>query len=199
MKRSDFLGRRHSDHRGRKSCMGGFAYLWLLLLVALMGLGLTVAAQVDATAVQRDRERELLSIGRQFRAAIGRYYETQTTSGTREYPATFDDLIRDNRVPGIRRHLRQVAIDPMTHKAEWGLVMLGGRIAGVHSLSDKTPIKQDGFEPEDQALRGKSSYAEWVFTYPADLTLQSETGAAPKIEPPVLPASGATAAKEDAK
>lgn len=157
----------------------GFTYLWVLLLVAVMGVGLTVAAELDATAARRDRERELLAIGRQFQTAIGRYYEGQGTGVVKEYPATLDDLLQDRRVPGIRRHLRKVFVDPMTASAEWGLVTVGGRVAGVHSLATGTPIKQDNFMPEQMNLRGKQTYAEWLFVYPPDLVLDGPPGVLP--------------------
>ncbi len=158
---------------GRARC-GGFSYLWLLFLVALMGVGLSVAVEIDSVAAQRERERELLAVGRQFRFAIGRYYETQLTGGQREYPASLEDLLRDNRAPGVRRYLRKIFVDPMTGKAEWGFVRAGGRIVGVHSLSEREPIKQDGFEPEDMGFRGKKHVKEWVFTYPPELIVQGD-------------------------
>ncbi|MDR0779782.1 MAG: type II secretion system protein [Pseudomonadales bacterium] len=151
---------------------GGFSYLWVLLLVAFMGVGLAVALEFDTTAVQRDRERELIAIGRQFRTAIGSYYELQQVAGRGQYPASLDDLLKDNRTPGIRRHLRRVFVDPMTGKAEWGVVQVNGRIVGVHSLAERTPIKQSGFEAEEMGLAGKKAYAEWLFTYPANLAVQ---------------------------
>ncbi len=162
---------------------GGFSYLWLLLLVALMGVGLTVAVEIDATAGRRDRELELLIIGRQFQSAIGRYYEFEV-GGKKDYPATLDQLLQDARVPGIRRHLRKIFVDPMTGKAEWGTVQVGGRIVGIHSLSDQLPIKQDGFAPEHSALRGKQKYSEWVFVYPVDMGLSGAPGAAPGTDKP---------------
>ena len=55
---------------------GGFSYLWVLMVVALMGIVLTVATELYSTTVQRDKERELIGIGRQFSTAIGRYYES---------------------------------------------------------------------------------------------------------------------------
>ena len=171
-----------SDMARLRSRQTGLSYLWVLLLVAFMGVSLTLAVEIDSTASQRDKEKELLTIGRQFRAAIGRYYETQLAGSKREYPATLDDLLQDNRVPGIKRHLRKVFVDPMTGKAEWGLVLVGGRIVGVHSLSDKIPIKQEGFEAEDMNLRGKERYAEWMFVYPFDLMLQIEAGINPSSE-----------------
>lgn len=150
-----------------------------------MGVGLTIAVEVDSVAAQRDRERELIAIGRQFRTAIGRYYETQLAGGRREYPASLDDLLRDNRTPGMRRYLRKVFVDPMTAKAEWGFIRANGRIVGVHSLSTQVPIKQEGFEPEDMALRGKKQINEWLFTYPADVIVQSDG----KVILPTMPAS----------
>lgn len=167
-----------------KAC-AGFSYLWVLLLVAFMGLGLTIAVEVDSTAAQRDKEQELLAIGRQFRTAIGRYYAIQPAGGRHEYPATLEDLLRDNRVPGIARHLRKIFVDPMTGKEEWGLIRVGGRIVGVHSLSAKMPIKQDNFEAEEMNFRGKQSYADWIFAYPADVMLQVEAGMLPEGDQPV--------------
>lgn len=160
----------------------GFAYLWTLLLVAFMGIGLTVGAEVYSTSVRRDKEKELLFIGHQFRDAIGRYYEGLLQGGARVYPVTLDELLQDTRSPGARRYLRKRFVDPMTGKAEWGLVIIGGRIVGVHSLSEQEPIKVDNFEPADAAFRGKKKYYEWVFTYPADLMLhqnQSTPGGDP--------------------
>jgi len=178
----------------------GFAYLWVLLLVALLGIGLTVVAEVDATASRRERERELLAIGRQFQMALARYAQGRPRNQAQDqpqdqaqgpaqlqgqlqgqgmdrndYPATLEDLLQDSRAPGIRRHLRKVFIDPMTGKAEWGLVQLAGRIVGVHSLSEDKPIKQDGFEAEQAGLRGKQTYAEWLFVYPPDLMINGQT------------------------
>lgn len=149
----------------------GFAYLWTLLLIALMGVGLVIASEIYSTAVQRDRERQLIFIGREFRNAIARYYESNAGGAQHQYPATLDDLLKDPRFPHAQRHLRRLYIDPMTGKAEWGTVLIKGRIAGIHSLSEKMPIKQDHFEVSEAGFRGKEKYAEWVFTYPSDLLL----------------------------
>jgi hypothetical protein len=79
-----------------------------------------------------------------------------------------EDLLSDHRGLVEKRHLRKVFVDPMSVKAEWGLVRGAGRIIGVYSLSDRKPIKQDGFEPEDAAFRNASQYRDWVFAYSAD-------------------------------
>jgi type II secretory pathway pseudopilin PulG len=166
--------------------MAGFAYLWTLLLVAFMGIGLTVAAEVHTTSARRSQERALLNVGHQFRTAIQRYYESALVAGQHQYPASLEDLLRDNRVPGIQRHLRQVFVDPMTGKAEWGVVRVAGRIVGVYSLSEQVPVKVDNFDAEDMAFRGKKKYSEWVFTYPVDLLLRDPAK-------PAVPGQGASA------
>lgn len=187
------------ERRSPRGKQAGFSYLWLLLLVALLGVGLTVAVEIDATAVQRDREKELIAHGRQFRTAIGRYYEGLQAGGKREYPATLEDLLQDRRVPGVKRHLRKVFVDPMTRKAEWGLVKVGGRIVGVHSLSEAKPIKLEGFEAEDMGLRNKNKYSEWLFVYPPDLMLQLEAGAGPTAKPAFELQAVSTQTKETGK
>jgi len=156
---------------------GGFAYLWTLMLIAFMGVGLSLAGDLYATAARRDKERQLLFIGHEFRAAIGRYYDVNGANGQHQYPLTLNDLLKDPRFPNPTRHLRRLYDDPTSGKNEWGLVMREGRIVGVHSLSGQTPIKQDNFNDDDAGLRLKQRYADWLFTYPPDLFTGQKDGA----------------------
>lgn len=64
---------------------GGFTYLWMLMIVATIGLGLAVAADVYSFSVRRDKEKELIFAGRQMREAIGRYYES-APGAAKQYP-----------------------------------------------------------------------------------------------------------------
>lgn len=147
----------------------GWTYIWILISVALMSLGLTVAVEIDSTATRRDKEKELLAIGHQFRDAIKSYYETQVSGMVvREYPVKLEDLLKDDRSGRSRHHLRKIFVDPMSGKAEWGFIIISGRIVGIHSLSKTTPIKQDGFDLDDFHFRGKQRYDEWIFTYPVN-------------------------------
>lgn len=142
-------------------------------MVALLGLSLTTAVDIYTTSVKRDKEKELLSIGRQFRSAIGQYFESnQKTAGIeakKEYPNSLQDLLQDSRSLSTKRYLRKVFIDPITGKAEWGEVRVGGRLVGVYSLSNQMPIKQAFTEAEELQFNSKSKYSKWTFTYPADL------------------------------
>lgn len=153
----------------------GFAYLWTLMLVAFMGVALTIGADLYATAARRDKERELLFIGHEFRHALERYYNAGA-AGQNQYPLTLEDLLKDPRFPSPRRHLRRLYADPVTGKAEWNLVLQQGRIVGVRSTSTQRPIKQDNFDDDDAGLARKSRYADWIFTYPHDLFTASQGG-----------------------
>ena len=162
--------------------------MWVLMVVAMIGLGLTVAADMYSMGVRRDKEKELIFAGRQMREAIGRYYES-APGAAKQYPLSLDHLLKDPRTPGIRRHLRRIYPDPVTGKAEWGLVIVAGRVVGVHSLSQEKPIKVANFEASEAVFAGKEKYSDWVFTYPANLLVVGDktTRLPPASTPVELP------------
>ncbi len=170
----------------------------LLIAIAIVTAGLAAVAEVWHTTLQREREKELLFVGNQFRQAISGYFQKNN-----RYPVRLEDLLKDDRFPGIRRFLRRIYPDPMTGKAEWGLVTTpDGQIVGVHSLSDDTPVKHAGFRARDAGFQGKTKYSEWVFSYagrapvagpqpPAQGQVQPQ--AAPPVaapEQPLVPTGG---------
>lgn len=175
-----------AHHRQR-----GFAYMWILFFVAMLGVGLVVAGESWSLRTRREREQQLLAIGGEFRQALRGYHRAQFGGAARQYPADLEDLLRDNRFPGIQRHLRRVYRDPMTGRAEWGVVRRAGRIVGLYSLSQDRPLKQAGFEPEYAAFAGAEKYSDWVFTYPVagvdpDGELPDDGSGVP---PPVTPST----------
>ncbi len=144
---------------------GGFTYLGLLAFVAIMGVGLLAAGEVWHTAQQREKERELLFIGDQFRRAIGLYYEHPMGGGSR-YPATLEDLLKDPRYPSTQRYLRKIYRDPFNGGTEWGVIRKpDGGIYGVYSLSEAEPLKKYNFRLADKDFEGKAKYADWIFAY----------------------------------
>lgn len=143
----------------------GFTYLAVLLLVALMGVALAGAGTVWHSVAQREKERELLYIGKQFRQAIASYYES-SPGASGKYPPSLDELLKDSRFPDTRRHLRRIYRDPLTGSTEWGVVKAPeGGIMGVHSLSPEQPLKSANFREADRALTGQAMYSGWVFAY----------------------------------
>ena len=143
----------------------GITYLAVLMLVAVMGAGLAATGIIWKTAQQREKERDLLFIGDQFRTAIMLYYEN-TSGPVKQYPKSLNDLLRDERHPSLQRYLRKIYVDPITRKKEWGLVTTPtGGIMGVYSFSDEPPLKTEGFSAKYQAMEGKGKYSEWRFFY----------------------------------
>lgn len=164
----------------------GVAYLALLILLAAMGAASATFATIWHTSQQREKEKELLHIGLQFRRAIMQYYESSL--GEKKYPQRLEDLLSDRRFAGERRYLRRIYRDPMTQKTTWGIVPApGGGIMGVYSLSNEQTLKKDGFPVTLKDLVNKGSYAEWKFVYmppeqmvsppPASHTGMATTGA----------------------
>src|SRR5690349_2870507 len=148
------MGKRRND--------AGFTYLTALFLIAIMSAGLAVLGQMWQTASLRDREAELLYIGNQYRLAIQRYY----LSGPQQYPRTFQDLLKDPRAAGVKRHLRQLYPDPMTNSSEWAIVKgPDGGIMGVYSKSEEKPLKITNFKLRDRDFEKAAKYSDWKFVY----------------------------------
>ena len=151
--------------RGPFGPQRGFTYVGLLFAVVIMGLMLTVVSRVWSTTEQRERETQLLFIGHAYRLAIASYFATG-----HQYPHTLQDLLQDERFPVPKHHLRRLYPDPVTGKADWSLIPTpsGQAIMGVASSSQGVPIKRDGFDAIDEALKGADCYCAWKFVYYAN-------------------------------
>ena len=144
----------------------GFTYLGLLVLVALIGLALAAAGEVASTTAQREREAQLLWVGHEYRAAIGRYFRLR-----RAYPQTLQELLGAPDAPVQVRYLRRLYPDPMTNAVDWVLVPApNGGIMGVSSSSKRAPLKTGHFDDEDEPFAEATAYRDWQFTYAAPAT-----------------------------
>jgi type II secretory pathway pseudopilin PulG len=102
--------------RCRQESEDGFILITLLFLVALLLIGLAVAAPRMAKSIQRDNELELVHRGEQYKHAIKLYYKKFGT-----YPTSIDQLVNTNNI----RFLRKRYTDPITGKDDWRLIHLG--------------------------------------------------------------------------
>ena len=168
----------HADAAVLRGRQRGFTYLGLLFLIAVMGLVLAATGTVASVERQREKEKELLFIGGQFRQAISRYYE-RSPGGLKQYPPNLEALLRDPRFPGSHRYLRKIYADPITGKSDWGLVDgPGGTVMGVYSLSNTKPLKAGNFSEIDKPFEGKTAYADWKFVYiPPQLAAAAQSSA----------------------
>ena len=173
--------------RRSRPAPAGFTYLGLLFFVALIGIALAATGVVWHTESKRQRERQLLFVGHQFRRAIGNYYE-RSPGGANSFPQSLEDLLLDSRYPTTQRYLRRIYADPMTGKTQWGLVKgPGDGIVGVYSLSEDKPLKTAGFKDIDADFEGKEKYSDWKFTY-APAAAAPPAAGAPGLPTPGMPA-----------
>ena len=142
---------------------GGFAYLFVLMLVALIGLGLAAAGTLWRTESQRASEAELLFIGQQYRQAIQRHYEL--LPGQPKLPPDVDALLEDRRTLPPTRHLRRAWRDPFGEEMQFIAAPDGSGIVGVRSGSTRAPLKRTGFPIELAGFEDAGSYAAWVFAF----------------------------------
>jgi type II secretory pathway pseudopilin PulG len=169
--------------------LGGFTYFTVLILVAIMGVGLAAIGTMWQQAALREKERELLFVGGEFRRAIGSYFER--SPGAPQYPRSLEDLLVDKRLPVVARHLRKVYYDPMTATQDWGLVKEpGGGILGVYSKARRRPLKSAGFSEDDKGFAGALTYADWKFVYGAGSPVLAPGTAQQGLPSDVVPADG---------
>ena len=141
---------------------GGFTYVGLLAVIVLIGLMLAAAGEVAATAAQRDRETQLLWVGHEYRAAIGRYWNQRRT-----YPQTLQELLGSAPDAPLQvRYMRCLYPDPMTNAVDWVLVPApNGGIMGVASSSKRAPLKTAGFDQVEKSFADATAYSDWQFTF----------------------------------
>lgn len=172
---------------GRRARSGGFTYLSLIVLVAIIGLVTATTLKLGSVLQRARAEQELLRIGAEFSDALQSYADA-TPAGKPSQPASLKDLLRDPRFPTTRRHLRKIYADPMTGRAEWGIVYLAEKVGviGIYSLSDAKPVKIGNFPARFTGFDGKEKISDWKFTMTGKLstTAPAASPAAPVVAPP---------------
>lgn len=143
----------------------GFTYIALLIAIAVTGAALAAVGELSSFAAQRERENELLYVGGEIRHAIASFYE-RSPGGAKRYPQSLEELLEDKRQPVPQRYLRRIYPDPLTGKADWGLLEApGGGVMGVYSASEMVPVRSGNFSPENESFAQARRYSEWKFFY----------------------------------
>lgn len=160
----------------------GFSYLFVLMLIAIVGTGLAAAGTLWHTESQRAREAELLFVGNQYRLAIRSYYEFDQSQP--RLPQSIDDLLEDRRDAGVVRHLRRAYSDPLTGDSLVLIRMPDTQgIVGVHSPATGRPFKTAGFSCEDESFTGVGRYTDWRFEFHPPPVHPPTTSGASKPKP----------------
>lgn len=154
------------------SSESGFTYIAALVMVVIMGIMLGVTGQSMRVVMKREREKELIFRGLQYRDAIERW----TKKGMMPL-LDLNHLLKDPRTATGEKHLRQLYKDPVTG-GEWKILkdpQLG--IYGVASTSDEEPLKQGNFPDVIKKFEEKKKYSEWEFVF------KRQVGAAAGTQP----------------
>lgn len=143
---------------------GGFTYIGLVVLLAILGLVAAAGMKTGSLMQRAAAEEELLEIGAAFSEAL-RSYAAATPPGKPQQPPTLQDLLRDPRFPNVRRHLRKIFVDPVTGRPEWGVIYLGDKVGvvAVHSLSDRKPLKIANFDLRFSNMENRERISDWKF------------------------------------
>ena len=150
----------------------GFTYVGFLIAVAVTGAGLAAFAEIASHAMQREKEAELLFRGNEYREGIAAYHKIEG-----RYPQKLEDLLENKGFSMPVRHLRKLYPDPMTGEVDWVVMQApdGSGIMGVHSRSERAPIKTGNFLPENAGFETAERYSDWKFAH-------SPAGPPPAVE-----------------
>ncbi len=150
--------------RSGKERQTGFAYLLLLVALAIVGVSAATALRLGAQMTRRGAEDELLAIGAEYERALASYRMATPAGQVNRAPSSLADLLKDPRYPTLKRHLRRVYPDPLTGADSWGFVRgANGVILGVYSEAQGRPIKRTGFDASKLHFEDAKSYRDWVF------------------------------------
>lgn len=168
----------------------GMAYVAVLFLIAMMALAASAAVVVWQIEARREKEQDLLFVGREFARALDGY-RAQSGRVPQPYPTSLDQLLEDRRGSGLHRELRRIYVDPITGRDDWEFVRnAAGGIVGIRSPSSERPIKLNGFPDDLAGFAGARSYRDWVFGSAAARVAGAvpDVAAAPAPADPTAPA-----------
>jgi len=141
----------------------GFTYVLVLAILALLGIALAAVGTRWSDRLQREREQELLRIGRLYAQAILAYHRGSPGSD-KTWPKDVQDLQLDPRMLGTVRYMRTAYGDPMLPGQPFGLVRAADNtIRGVYSTSTATPFRTEAVDLGVLVLAPAQHYSDWQF------------------------------------
>ena len=116
----------------------GFTLLELMIVMAIMGILITIAQPSLKQSIVRAKEAVLREDLYQIRDALDQYY-----ADNGKYPAQLPDLI--NQVEKSKSYLRGIPKDPFTSAADWITIALESEEGGVFDVHSASPnVGSDG-------------------------------------------------------
>ena len=119
----------------------GFTLIELMIVMAIIGILLTIAQPNLRHALIKAREAVLKEDLFQIRDAIDQYY-----ADNGKYPAQLTDLV--NQEDKAKSYLRDIPKDPFTGAQDWVTVSLEGEETGIFDVHSASPlVAADGATP----------------------------------------------------
>ncbi len=150
----------------RQAGSRGFTLIELMVTLFILTLLTSLAVPMVRTTVRRQKERELRYDLHMMRDALDRYKDASDRLLFREkgddsgYPKSLDILVKGVEINGGKtvRFLREIPVDPMTGKADWGM----------HSMEDDPGSDSwdqaavfDVFSKADGTALDGTRYRDW--------------------------------------
>lgn len=144
----------------------GFTYIAALFMVVIMGIMLGAVGQSVKVVMKREREKELIFRGLQYRDAIERWSKKGVP--LKDLKDLVEPTVSNNANASKDRLLRKLYKDPITG-GEWKTLPtppdpIQG-IWGVASASNEEPFKQGNFPEVIKSFDGKKKYSDWEFVF----------------------------------
>jgi general secretion pathway protein G len=111
----------------------GFTLLELMIVLAIMGILLTIAQPNLRHAITRAKEAVLQEDLFQIRDALDQFY-----ADTGKYPAQLTDLVNDSDKG--RSYLRAIPKDPFTGTTDWVTISLDTEDGGIFDVHSASPL-----------------------------------------------------------
>lgn len=156
---------------------GGFTYIAALFMVMILGIMLGLTGQSMKTIMKREKEKELIFRGLQYRDAIERWSKKGMPL------KNLDDLLKDPYSVKGERLLRQRYKDPITGKDFKAVEDPNFGIIGVQSTSEAEPMKTGNFPEVLKEFEGKEKYNEWKFVYNKMVNTTGTTQPGQQLQP----------------
>ena len=115
----------------RRFTMRGFTMIELIVTISILLILTGLALPMARVAIRRQKEKELRYDLHEIRDALDRYKDATDRkvfpkTDSTGYPKTLDVLVKGVEINGGKtiRFLREIPVDPLTGKAEWGMLSM---------------------------------------------------------------------------